>query len=231
MAIRIPPRDYLTFAELQSSWKRDENSLRFAIICGALKPSVILNGTHKCLEWIESPSGKWRLSTHREATSAGQREIEPSGWQYLQEPIQTKPFDCQFKFASNHRDPEKSDITLSYWHSLPTTMTLEDVKESAVFLMKEIDSYSEKYGHLGSTIKIKSAEKPLPTTERNYLLKLVIGMAMKGYTYDPSAAKSTAIKEIADDLNYLGMSITDDTVRKYLKQAAATVLPGKQPKA
>jgi hypothetical protein len=75
------------------------------------------------------------------------------------------------------------------------------------------------------TTKAVTAEKSLNTLERSTLLKLIIGMAIKGYSYDPGALKSTAPKEIADDLAALGMSITDDTVRKYLKQAADTVLP------
>lgn len=70
-------------------------------------------------------------------------------------------------------------------------------------------------------------EKVLNTSERNTLLKLVIGMAVKGYSHDPAAARSKAPKEIADDLADLGINVTDDTVRKYLKEAANTVLPTK----
>ncbi|WP_426145283.1 hypothetical protein [Polaromonas sp. DSR2-3-2] len=69
--------------------------------------------------------------------------------------------------------------------------------------------------------------KPLGTTERNNLLKLVIGMAVKGYSHDPAAKKSATPKEIADDLAALGISIDPDTVRKYLKESANTVLPAK----
>lgn len=68
-------------------------------------------------------------------------------------------------------------------------------------------------------------EKPLSTTERNTLLKLLIGMAVGAYRYDPSAAKSSVPKEIADDLAQAGLSITDDTVRTYLKKAASLFLP------
>lgn len=71
------------------------------------------------------------------------------------------------------------------------------------------------------------SDKPQTTTELNNMLKLIIGMAIKGYRHDPAASKSNAPKEIADDLAELGMSITDDTVRKYLKQAKNTVLPQK----
>lgn len=70
-------------------------------------------------------------------------------------------------------------------------------------------------------------DKTLSTAERNTLLKLVIGMAINGYGYVPATSRSTAPKEIADDLAALGMPITDDTVRKYLKLAQETVLPTK----
>ena len=70
-----------------------------------------------------------------------------------------------------------------------------------------------------------SADRELSTKERETMLKLVIGMAIKGYSHDPSASKSKAPKEIADDLEALGIGLSDDTVRKYLKQAVDSVLP------
>lgn len=70
-----------------------------------------------------------------------------------------------------------------------------------------------------------NGEKQLSTRERDNLLKLVIGMAIAGYRYDPAAAKSTAPKEIANDIAKLGMSLSDDTVRKYLKEATESVMP------
>lgn len=69
-------------------------------------------------------------------------------------------------------------------------------------------------------------ESALSTTERNTLLKLTVGMAIKGYGYDPRASKSASPKEISDDLAELGIGVSDDTVRKYLRRAAETVLPG-----
>lgn len=65
-----------------------------------------------------------------------------------------------------------------------------------------------------------NSEKQLGTKEKDTLLKLVIGMAIKGYSHDPSASKNNTAKEIADDLAELGVSVSDDTVRKYLKLAA-----------
>jgi len=69
--------------------------------------------------------------------------------------------------------------------------------------------------------------KPFTTTERDSLLKMVIGMAVKGYLYNPDGTKSSTPKEIVNDLTDLGIELSDDTVRKYLKQAANAFLPTK----
>jgi ribosomal protein S16 len=62
------------------------------------------------------------------------------------------------------------------------------------------------------------------TRERESLLKLVIGMAVGGYGYDPTAARSEQPAAIADDLSTNGVSLDVDTVRKWLK-AGAEQLP------
>jgi hypothetical protein len=72
-----------------------------------------------------------------------------------------------------------------------------------------------------------SADKALSTKERETLLKLVIAMAVDGYGHDPAASKSNVPMEIVEAVDRLGMSVSDDTVRKYLKLAADTVLPTK----
>jgi len=66
----------------------------------------------------------------------------------------------------------------------------------------------------------------LGAREQESLLKLVIGMAIAGYKYDPDAQRSPTTKEIADDLQGLGIGLDPDTVRKWLR-IAAEVLPGK----
>jgi hypothetical protein len=66
-------------------------------------------------------------------------------------------------------------------------------------------------------------EKPLGTSERNTLYKLIIGMAISGYGYDPKALRSDTSTEIGNDLNKLGIEITPETVLKYLKLATKMV--------
>lgn len=62
-------------------------------------------------------------------------------------------------------------------------------------------------------------EKPIGARERDSFLKLVIGMAIKGYSFDPKSGRSTTAKEISSDLALIGLAMDEDTVRKYLAEA------------
>lgn len=69
------------------------------------------------------------------------------------------------------------------------------------------------------------AARDLSERERQSLYKLIIGMAIRGYGHNPfDASKATKkSKEIASDVALLGMSIDEDTVRKYLTEAKELV--------
>jgi hypothetical protein len=56
--------------------------------------------------------------------------------------------------------------------------------------------------------------------ERTSLHKLVIGMAVKFYGYDPSEPKSPVPSKIANDLAAFELDLTPETVRKYLRDAS-----------
>lgn len=72
-------------------------------------------------------------------------------------------------------------------------------------------------------------EQGLRGKERESVLKLVIGMAVEGYRHDPALSRSRAVSEITSDIEKLGLSLSDDTVRKWLKEAAE-LLPGSKAK-
>jgi hypothetical protein len=70
-----------------------------------------------------------------------------------------------------------------------------------------------------------TTEKPLLTRERDTVLKLLIGMAVQRYGFDARAKRGTAVSEIVNDLDSLGISLDPKTVRKWLNEAA-DLLPG-----
>ena len=102
----------------------------------------------------------------------------------------------------------------------------------------ELEERLVEFGHDLSDPVDQEEQIPIETTdqkpeagpslsqrERTSLLKLVIGMAMKGYGFDPNASRSGTAAEIAGDLHTSGLSLDEDTVRKYLNEAKE-LLPG-----
>ena len=73
------------------------------------------------------------------------------------------------------------------------------------------------------------APKGLSERERSSSRKMVIAMAMELYGYIPGTGRSTAAKDIADEIQKRGMRLDEDTIRKYLKEAAEEELPAQQP--
>lgn len=62
--------------------------------------------------------------------------------------------------------------------------------------------------------------KPLGVRERETLLKLAVGMAIGGYSWKPDAKRSDAVTDIVNDLNAVGLGLSDDTVRSKLREGA-----------
>ena len=62
-------------------------------------------------------------------------------------------------------------------------------------------------------------DKSLGARERESLLKLLIGMAIEQYGFDPIARRSSATANIASDLARHGVALDEDTVRKWLREA------------
>lgn len=77
-----------------------------------------------------------------------------------------------------------------------------------------------------SKISGSKGKDDLGEKERTTLLKIIIGMAISGYRYDPAAQRNDAVSEISQDLAKLGIAVTDDTVRSKLQDAKA-FLPAK----
>ena len=67
-----------------------------------------------------------------------------------------------------------------------------------------------------------SIKTDITSTERNTMLKLIIGMAIDAYGYDKNSTRnsSTGAKNgISAKLQRHGITINDDTIRKYLNEA------------
>lgn len=72
---------------------------------------------------------------------------------------------------------------------------------------------------IGECSTAGSQVEELDIRERDSLLKLIVGMAVGGYGYDLTAKKSPTVSLILEDVEKLGLAVSDETVRKYLKEA------------
>lgn len=70
-----------------------------------------------------------------------------------------------------------------------------------------------------------SNESDCGAREKESLLKMVIGLAMGGYGYDPKSSRNAKASEMANDLTLAGVPLDDDTIRKWLRAGAELVPP------
>lgn len=91
--------------------------------------------------------------------------------------------------------------------------------------IEDWDSLRAERDDLKSKLANVERDKPPSTRERGTLYKMIIGMAKRKYRYDPNAGKQHAARSIMADLEQCGLSVTHDTILKYLREAAAE-LPG-----
>jgi hypothetical protein len=219
MKIRVPPRPYHTFSELVSKWKRSENSLRYAIISGELKPCIKLTGSSTRLAWTAGDAGTWKGVVRTDFNSSEPIDSRPTAWLYLQDPKQTGPFDCTFQVACDARDPmEDRNINFDLWYKLDPTCSMSNVVAEAVFLNSEVERYEKAFGwsHQPDATVSKEVEKPIQTSERNSLLTIIAVLCKEAkLDYKTASKTSDLIEGMADSM---GVSIGATTIRDHLKR-------------
>ena len=70
-----------------------------------------------------------------------------------------------------------------------------------------------------------SVEAEINPRVKDTLLKIILGMAIDGYGYRPQQLRSPTARELSDHLQRLGLEVSDDTIRNYLKEAAQLLPP------
>ncbi len=124
----------------------------------------------------------------------------------------------------------KGETLKKPWHHKDNFYPGGGLPEDAVLVVRT-EALADLLDRMTETQKEPKPGQELATRERDTLYKLVIGMAMEGYRYNPRAARNDATAEIAADLAKHGIEVSDDTVRKWLRQAANAVLPASSGKA
>jgi hypothetical protein len=172
--------------------------------------------------------------------------LRATKWEQLYDPVLptifvnwTKKNEIEFPPALAEK-VERRQGTFANWKELyDKLMTLHD--ETTAGLKKIIDERGAFLDECVSTIGLLSTQlekaraetanataavpvKEQSTREREGMLKVIYAMAAGAYGIDPSTKRSTAVRDIKSDLKRLGLTLSDDTIRRYL-QAAADLLP------
>jgi hypothetical protein len=163
----------------------------------------------------------WAKRTDLEVSSDLEAAVTARGvlvadWKTHYDDLKTKYDELHRKWGDNYDELQKG------WMEV-----CEDKNRTIAELQQQLAGAEAKTASAQPAIPRDPPEKPLGTRERESLLKLIIGMAVGGYGYDPSAGRSEQPAQIATDLETAGVALDVDTVRKWLKQAAELLPPWK----
>jgi len=121
-----------------------------------------------------------------------------------------------------------------------TNKKLQDIELYAedlrAYPVENIEKLTEPCSKLDLNLKFGVSRKPpteninqskksesAATKETNSILKILLGVAITSYSYDPKALKNSATTDIVNDLALAGISIDPGTVLRHLKAAAQDI--------
>jgi hypothetical protein len=129
------------------------------------------------------------------------------------------------KLQSLVHDVDQLNTAFDKWRS----MYDEHVADWTKIVQQKVEVIAEAKERIAdleaelSTVKdgppIGGPAKAQSPIERQNMLKTIYAMAIKGYSYNPDDKRSTVIAEIVSDLSLVGLPVSDDTIRRYLKEA------------
>ena len=85
---------------------------------------------------------------------------------------------------------------------------------------RAVDLAAQNDALRGELDVLKDATKGLSGQAKNTAHKLIIGMAVDSYRYDPSSSRSEVPRQISDDLLKHGIEVSTETVLKWLRDSA-----------
>lgn len=178
-------------------------------------PAVVSKKSLSSLQGWQSPF----VQEYTKALELAQRALP---WKKLFDPVMPSLF---IKWAKDNDIPVPDELVdkvaarsaaLLDWKK----MYDELLEQNTEYVRTTNEVIAGKNAEIDSLRSQTPGNKALGTRERDSLLKLIIGMAVSGYGYDPKLYRSSIPQEIADDLSRHGLSMDVDTVRKWLREAS-----------
>jgi hypothetical protein len=113
---------------------------------------------------------------------------------------------------------DQHDRDIADWKGIvgERTELLERSIKITAFLKSDL---AQCQAELAAKSESAASEKAQSPRERENMLKVIYAMAVGGYGFSPSKERSTLVPDIMKDLELAGLSLSDDTVRRYIKAA------------
>lgn len=99
--------------------------------------------------------------------------------------------------------------------------TVSQIKTQMAEMQNELKAQRKQLAEMKDSDS--QAGDKLNPKERQSLQKMILGMALEQYHYEPNA-RGSAVSHIAGDLREHGLSLDEDTIRKQLRAAAEELL-------
>jgi hypothetical protein len=113
--------------------------------------------------------------------------------------------------------PNELKQAVEAWNEIPNwEARYDDLLKQHKSVVGERDVFSREL----TEMKSEADRDTIEPTERRSVCRLIIGMAIGGYAYNPKAGRNTAVREIFDDLQRFGVPRDMDTIRKWLQESA-----------
>lgn len=232
----LPPKEMYTIAEVAGRWKVPVKAIEDYLLTGRLQSSVFLprkmmykytlqtnvdyDGYFDCAAYI------YDIDHHDPESFLPRQGVFNICYQDIE---WDEHGQATLKKGELYLTlPDEEDCYFGYDEAF--VLSQDDV----VVTLSELNRFEAEHG-ITSDLEANIPEKitasfpaidyKLHPKERESLLKIIIAMAMDGYGYNPADKKSPIPAEIVAHVEELGLSIDVDTVRKWLREAAA-LLPG-----
>ncbi|PHQ24782.1 hypothetical protein CLH62_14560 [Marinobacter guineae] len=216
--MKLPNRLYYSIPELAERWKCDISAVLECIVCGSLTPSVFLEDTPG---WVISETAEINVDIVNESPEPLTGEVWFSPSKALLKGSQN--VSAGLFFSESPDIPAHSRVILQS----PIEASIETISiRNHPFIRLYEETFSGPELNRSNMINLAAA-----TTERNTLYKIILGMAMAKYDYNPESRRNSATGEnagsISADLEEAGLSVDADTIREHLKAAYAATPPEK----
>jgi hypothetical protein len=157
---------------------------------------------------------------------AKENDIEiPTALENKIEKFKGKLVDWKKEFEQQKAAYDQLDTAFDKWRSM-YDQQVADWKNLVDQKLKDLAEATKRIAELEAelaagkdTPRDIGPSKSQSPIERQNMLKAIYVMAIKGYAYKPDEKRSTTIADIVSDLSLEGLPVSDDTIRRYLKEA------------